>query len=154
MKTNSPLDPVRNSVWRLFLTTQVRLIDQIETRFAHAGLPPMDWYDVLLTLKESPDHRIRLSELADRVLLSRSNLTRLIDRLERSDLLRREPCPSDRRGTFAVLTEAGLAMQEKMWIVYSEGIAELFGSHLNDEDLKVMQRVLKQMLASACEEQS
>ncbi|NJK52189.1 MAG: MarR family transcriptional regulator [Leptolyngbyaceae cyanobacterium SU_3_3] len=151
MDTKPKLDDLRNSVWRLFLTAQVKLLDRIKARFSQAGLPPMEWYDVLLTLKEAPAYRVRLSELADQVLLSRSNLTRLVDRLEKAELLHREPCPSDRRGTFAVLTEAGLAMQQKMWTVYAEGITDFFGCHLDDEELKVMERVLKRMLVAVCE---
>ncbi|NJK49074.1 MarR family transcriptional regulator [Candidatus Gracilibacteria bacterium] len=142
------LDDLRNSVWRLFITVNVKLLDRIEAKFSQAGLPTMEWYDVLLTLKESPEHRLRLSELAEQVLLSRSNLTRLVDRLEKAGLLYREACPSDRRGTFAVITEAGLAMQREMWVVYAEGIAEYFGSHLDDDEAKVMQQVLKRMLRS------
>ncbi|MEG4941020.1 MarR family winged helix-turn-helix transcriptional regulator [Phormidium nigroviride] len=87
-----------------------------------------------------------MSDLAQKVLLSRSNLTHLVDRLEKAGLLYRERCPSDRRGAYAVLTEAGLEMQQKMWTVYAEGIAEYFGSHLDDEELQVMQRVLERML--------
>jgi DNA-binding MarR family transcriptional regulator len=149
MNTNVKLDQLRNSVWRLFITANVRLLALIEAKFVDAGLPPMEWYDVLLTLKEAPDYRLRLSELADQVLLSRSNLTRLIDRLEKANLLSREPCPNDRRGMFAVLSEAGLAMQSRMWAVYSEGIAEYFACHLDDEEVKVLQRVLQRMLATA-----
>ena len=148
MTAKSQLDNLRNSVWRLFITANIKLLDRIEAKFSQAGLPPMEWYDVLLTLKEAPEYRLRLSELAEKVLLSRSNLTRLVDRLETAELLRRESCPSDRRGTFAVLTEAGLAMQQEMWVIYAEEIAELFGSHLDDEELQVMQRVLKRMLAA------
>lgn len=146
MTAKSQLDDLRNSVWRLFITVNVKLLDRIEEKFSQAGLPPMEWYDVLLTLKEASEHRLRLSELAEQVLLSRSNLTRLVDRLEKAGLLYREACPSDRRGTFAVLTEAGLAMQKKMWVVYAEGIAEYFGSHLDDDEAKMMQQVLKRML--------
>jgi len=151
MTAKPQLDNLRNSVWRLFITANIKLLDRIEAKFSQAGLPPMEWYDVLLTLKEAPEYRLRLSELAEKVLLSRSNLTRLVDRLEKADLLRRESCSSDRRGTFSVLTEAGLAMQQEMWIVYAEGIAELFGCHLDDEELYVMQRVFNRMLVAVCD---
>ncbi|MEH2260769.1 MarR family winged helix-turn-helix transcriptional regulator [Nostoc sp.] len=149
MTSTSQLDNQRNSVWRLFITANVKLLDRIGEKFSQAGLPSMDWYDVLLTLKESPEHCLRLSELAQKTLLSRSNLTHLVDRLEKAGLLYRKSCPSDRRGTYAVLTEAGLEMQQKMWKAYSEGIAEYFGCYLDDEELQVMQRVLKRMLAAA-----
>jgi DNA-binding MarR family transcriptional regulator len=146
MTAKPKLDNLQNSVWRLFITANVKLLDRIGEKFSQAELPSMDWYDVLLTLKEAPEYRLRLSELAQKVLLSRSNLTHLVDRLEKAGLLDRERCPSDRRGTYAVLTEAGLAMQQKMWTVYAEGIAEYFGCHLDDEELQVMQRVLERML--------
>lgn len=148
MTAKPKLDNLRNSVWRLFITANVKLLDRIGEKFSQAGLPSMDWYDVLLTLKEAPEYRLRLSDLAEKVLLSRSNLTHLVDRLEKAGLLYRERCPSDRRGTYAVLTEAGLAMQQQMWTVYAEGIAEYFGCHLDDEELKVIQRVLERMLAA------
>jgi DNA-binding MarR family transcriptional regulator len=142
------LDEIRNSTWRLFLSAQIQVIRQIQEKLSAAELPPLEWYDVLWELKNTPDRRLRLSELADRVLLSRSNLTRLLDRLEKKELLRREPCPSDRRGTFAVLTEAGAAMQKKMWAIYSQGIAEYFGDRLSDEEVKVMQQMLKKILGA------
>ncbi|MEG4586400.1 MarR family transcriptional regulator [Microcoleus sp. MOSTC5] len=142
------LDNLQNSVWRLFITANVKLLDRMGEKFSQAGLPSMDWYDVLLTLKEAPEYRLRLSDLAEKALLSRSNLTHLVDRLEKAGLLYRKRCPSDRRGTYAVLTEAGLAMQQQMWTVYAEGIAEYFACHLDDEELQVMQRVLKRMLAA------
>jgi DNA-binding MarR family transcriptional regulator len=145
MKT---LDTLCNSTWRLFLTAHVKLLDRIETNLAAAGLPPLEWYDVLFTLKEAPGHRLRLSEVADKVLLSRSNLTRLVDRLEAAGLLRRERCPSDRRGAFAVLTDPGLTMQQTMWTVYSQGITEYFSDHLSAEEVQVMQQALKRILAA------
>jgi DNA-binding MarR family transcriptional regulator len=148
MASKSKLNDQRNSVWRLFITANVKLLDLIGEKFSQAELPSMDWYDVLLTLKEAPEHRLRLSELAEKTLLSQSNLTHLVDRLEKAGLLYRNRCPSDRRGTYAVLTEAGLDMQQQMWAVYAEGIAEYFGCQLDDEELKVMQRVLKRMLTA------
>lgn len=149
MAAKPKLDNRRNQVWRLLLTANVKALRCIEERFSEAGLPSMDWYDVLLTLKQAPNQQVRLSELAEKVLLSRSNLTHLIDRLEKAGLLRRERCPSDRRGTFAVITEAGLAMQQKMWTVYAEGIIDYFGVHLNDDELKVIEQVLQRMIVAA-----
>jgi DNA-binding MarR family transcriptional regulator len=151
MATQPEFDDLRNCVWRLFITANVKLLDRIGEKFSQAGLPSMDWYDVLLTLKESPENRLRLSELAQKVLLSRSNLTHLVDRLEKAELLYRKRCPQDRRGTYAVLTEAGLDMQQKMWSVYAEGVADYFGCHLDDQETEVMERVLKRMLEADCE---
>lgn len=71
--------------------------------------------------------------------------------VEKAGFLSREPCPNDHRGTFAVLSESGLAMQEKMWTVYAEGIAEYFACHLDDAEVKVLQQVLKPILAAVDE---
>ncbi|MBD0337062.1 MAG: MarR family transcriptional regulator [Cyanobacteria bacterium Co-bin13] len=149
MTTQLPLDSLRSSLWRLFLTAHTRLLERMEKALAEANLPSMDWYDVLYTLKEAPDHSLRLSELADRVLLSRSNLTRLVDRLERAGLLCRKSCPTDRRGTFAVLTEEGLAMQQKMWVVYSDAIATYFATHVEDDEAQMLLPLLKRLIAGA-----
>ncbi|HEY9734723.1 MAG TPA: MarR family transcriptional regulator [Trichocoleus sp.] len=131
------------------MTAHTRLLEQMEADLSEADLPPMDWYDVLYTLKEAPNYRLRLSELAEKVLLSRSNLTRLVDRLERAGLIRRESCPSDRRGTYAVLTEAGLAMQQKMWQIYGASIASEFAAHIEEDEAQVLQQVFERLLAAA-----
>jgi DNA-binding MarR family transcriptional regulator len=148
VKDKPALDSLRSSVWRLFLTTHSKLLEHNQAKLAQAGLPPLEWYDVLFTLKEASAYRLRLSELAEKVLLSRSNLSHLVDRLQKAGLLRRESCPSDRRGTFAVLTEEGLAMQERMWAVYAESITETFASQLEDEEVKALQHVLNRLMAA------
>ena len=151
MKTKTQLDQLRSSLWRLFLTAHTRLLERMEEKLVQADLPPLERYDVLFSLKEAPNHQLRLSELAQKVLLSRSNLTRLVDRLERANLLCRQSCPNDRRGTYAVLMPAGLAMQEQMWAVYSEAIEEYFAAHVDDSEAKILQQVLKRLLAAAAE---
>jgi len=143
------LDNPRSSIWRLFLTAHVKLLDRMEGKLKEADLPPLEWYDVLFTLKEAPDHRLRLSEVADKLLLSRSNLTRLVDRLESAGLLRRERCPRDRRGAYAVLTESGLAMQKQMWGVYGVSIAEFFGDSLSDAEVNVLTQVFSRLVEVA-----
>jgi DNA-binding MarR family transcriptional regulator len=106
----------------------------------------MDWYDVLLTLERSPDHRLRLNELADRVLISRSGLTRLIDRIEAAGFLRRERSVQDRRGAYAVLTPEGAAALGKAWPVYERLIDEYFGQRMTDEQVRVMHSFFMQFL--------
>ena len=149
MPNNLSLDPLRSSVWRSLLTVHTRLLERIAKKLTQADLPPLEWYDVLLTLKEAPDYSLRLSELAEKVLLSRSNLTRLVDRLEKADLLSRKSCSSDRRGTYAVLTEAGLAMQKEMWEVYAEGIAEYFARYLSDDEVSTLQKICDRLIDKA-----
>src|SRR5437899_171102 len=94
------------AVWRSFLTAHAVVIRRIEHELAATGTIPLTWYDVLIELYEAPDNRMRLHELADAVVLSRSGLTRLLDRLERAGLIEREIAEADRRGAYAVLTDA------------------------------------------------
>lgn len=146
------IDSARNSLWKTFLTVHTRLVAQVEQDFKQAELPPFEWYDVLIALKQAPGQRLRLSDLADALLVNRTNTTRLVDRLEKAQLIRREACRDDRRGAFAVLTKAGLEMQQKMWAVYAQSIAQRFGRHLTEADVAVLTKALSAMLAALEEE--
>jgi DNA-binding MarR family transcriptional regulator len=118
------------------------LLEQIELDLA---LPPLSWYDVLFALLEAPEHKLRLHELAQAILLSRSNLTRLVDRLEVAGLIRREQCPHDRRGAFAVITEEGHAIRDRMWSVYGQGIENYFADYLDVGEVKFLIKILDRM---------
>ncbi|MBV8883391.1 MAG: winged helix-turn-helix transcriptional regulator, partial [Chroococcidiopsidaceae cyanobacterium CP_BM_RX_35] len=78
-------------------------------------------------------------------ILDRSNLTRLVDRMEVAGLVCRKSCKSDRRGAFATLTETGQVMQQKMQPVYEQAVAKYFACHLNDAEIKVLTKALEQM---------
>lgn len=145
------LESTKGSVWALFLTAHAVLIEAIERRLAQAGLPPLAWYDLLWGLERSPEQRLRMSELAEKVVLSRSNLTRLVDRLEAAGLVLRERSEEDRRGAYAVLTETGREMRRRMWPVYQAGIRQLFESQLSDAEAQAMGAVLRRVLAAARE---
>jgi DNA-binding MarR family transcriptional regulator len=130
----------------LFLTAHAVLVERIEARLAEAGLPPLSWYDVLWALERAEDRRLRMSELADMTVLSRSNLTRLVDRLESAGLVARERAEEDRRGAFAVVTSEGRAMRRKMWPVYSTAIKELFEDHIDSREAAQMGDTLRRIL--------
>lgn len=134
------------TAWRLFITTHAKLITQIDAALNAAEKIPLHWYDVLIELYEAPEQRLRMSDLADKVVLSRSGLTRLVDRLEKEGLLLREPDPNDRRGFFAILTEAGITAMRAAWPVYREGIATLFAAQLSDEEATLMTAAFSRML--------
>ncbi len=102
-------------------------------------------YDVLTHLGETPDGRLRMNDLADRVLLSRSGLTRLVDRLQREGLVRRESCVSDARGLFAVLTPAGRARLDAATPTYLRGVRDHMLSRLDEDDLRTFGRLLDKL---------
>jgi DNA-binding MarR family transcriptional regulator len=142
------LEQSREEAWRALITAHAAAVEGIERRLVEVGLPPLSWYDVLLELSAAPEQRLRMHELASAVVLSRSGLTRLVDRLEKAGLLRREPDPADGRGSFAVLTDVGAGMRERMWPVYARGIAEHFGAHVSDEEAEVLTRALGRVRAA------
>lgn len=121
------------------------LVNQIERALLEAGVVPLSWYDVLFALYEAPERRLRMSELASAIVLSRSGLTRLVDRLEAEGLLARERLASDRRGAFAVLTEKGVEAMRRAWPVYARGIQEHFARFLNDEEARIVTKIFRRM---------
>jgi DNA-binding MarR family transcriptional regulator len=141
-------ESIKSSAWALFLTAHAVVVEEIEVRLADAGLPQLAWYDVLWALERAGDRRLRMSELADMTVISRSNITRLVDRLESAELVARERAQDDRRGAFAVLTSAGRAMRKKMWPVYSAAIGELFEEHITERDAAQMKDTLRRIVDS------
>ena len=93
-------------------------------------------YEVLLFLADAPEGRMRMSELADSVLLSRSGLTRLCDRLERDGLVERHAAPDDGRGSYAVITPAGLELFHAARRTHLAGVRARFTSHFDTEELE------------------
>lgn len=124
--------------WKGLLFGHATLVEVIDKEMAKANLLPLDWYDALLSLEEAPDHKLKMSELADRVLLSKSGLTRLVDRLEAKGYIRREGCRSDRRVAFAVLTPAGLQARKDSWPTYRAAIQTHFASQLSEEEAQII----------------
>ncbi|MCU1659263.1 MAG: transcriptional regulator, MarR family [Pseudonocardiales bacterium] len=125
----------RVGVWRSFLRAHAGVMRELERELiAEAGMP-LAWYDVLLQLAEAPARRLRMAELADRVLLSRSGLTRLVDRLQAEGLVRRERSPDDARGTYTVLTDAGMGRLRRAAPIHLDGIERHWLAHFSDEEL-------------------
>jgi DNA-binding MarR family transcriptional regulator len=124
--------------WRALLRGQALLLEQVERDLAEADLPPLNWYDVLTELNKAPGGRMRIHELANAVILSRSGLSRLLDRIESAGLLRREPCKDDRRGAFAAITPGGKRMLDRMWPLYERRLAEHFNPQFQADDAKTL----------------
>lgn len=135
----------RLAAWRAFLNAHAVVISRIERELAEAGQLPLTSYDVLVALSEAPGCRLRMYELANAVVLSRSGLTRLVDRLETEGLLTRERSGGDRRGAFAVLTQRGAAALLAAWPIYAHGIAAHFARYLTDAEVSVLTAALERV---------
>jgi DNA-binding MarR family transcriptional regulator len=114
------------AAWRGFLQTHARLTRRLDEELRAAHDLPLTSYDVLVQLEGAPGREMRMSELADAVLLSRSGLTRLVDRLERQGLIERRECPDDARGSLAALTDAGADRLAVARPTHLDGVRRLY----------------------------
>lgn len=130
------------AAWRAYYTTFWRMFAAIEADLQGAGLPSLSWYDVLYELYQAPDRHLRMCDLAQSALLSRSGLTRLVDKLEKEKLIERRSCPDDGRVLHAKLTDKGVETLRKIWPVYRAGIEKYFSDHLSDADAGDLGRIL------------
>ena len=140
----TPIDePLRLGAWRAFLQTYAVVVPRIErTMQAETGLP-FAWYDVLLELNAArPERRLRMQELGDRVTISRSRVSRVVDELERAGYVERLPDPVDRRASFAAITPEGRAALRKAAPVYLAAVEAEFLSHLTDAEARSIERAL------------
>lgn len=135
--------------WRTFLNAHAAAIGRIEQALAAAGLPSLSWYDALWPLHRAPRRKLRMSELATQVVtISRSGLTRLVDRLEAAGLVRREPSPDDRRGTVVAITREGSALLRRMWPVYADEIRRSLVDVLDAEEAAALREALERVHAA------
>jgi DNA-binding MarR family transcriptional regulator len=134
------------AAWRALLSVHAQITARIESALAEAGLPPLTWYDVLWPLHRALGRRLRVGALAEQVTLSRTGLTRLLDRIERDGLIRRVSVPEDRRGSYVVVTSAGSAMLRKMWPVYERVLDEQFAARIGNA--RTLRRELESLLGS------
>lgn len=141
------LEAAELAAWRGMLKVHSALVKALDSELeARHGLP-LSSYEVLIYLRVAPDKRLRMAELADRALLSRSGMTRLVDRLERDGLLRRDTCSSDARGCFAVLTERGEEVLAGARSTHLSGVRRRFLAHLDPGDVAALGTAFNKVLA-------
>lgn len=140
-----PLDP-RLGAWRTFLYAHAQVRRHLERELQAEQAMGLAEYEVLLNLAYSGERRMRMSDLADRLALSRSGATRLIDRLEREGLVERVSCETDRRGQWAHLTEAGVERLRGASPTHLRGIGEHFLDRIPATELRALRATLNRVL--------
>jgi DNA-binding MarR family transcriptional regulator len=134
--------PEQLEVWRSFLRAHASIVRRLEADLQTRHGMPLAWYDVLARLVEADGHRLRMSDLADRVMLSPSGLTRLVSRMVDAGLICREPSESDARGFYAVLTDEGYEQLRAATGTHFRGILDYVLSHYTDAELAEIARYL------------
>jgi DNA-binding MarR family transcriptional regulator len=143
-----PRDP-RLETWRSFLVAHAQIRRQLERELQAEQSLGLGEYEVLLLLARAEDRQLRMSELADRLVLSRSGVTRLVDRLEADELVKRASCDTDRRGSWATLTGAGYERLRRAAPTHLRGIGEHFLDRIPPAELDALQHTLDRVLEEA-----
>jgi DNA-binding MarR family transcriptional regulator len=141
------LSPAELAAWRGFMRAHATLVRQLDCELEEAHGLPLVSYDVLARLEKAPDRRMRMRELADAVRLSRSGLTRLVDRMVRDGLIKRSTCSADARGAFAVLTPKGERAVQAARPLHIDGVRRRFLDHFADDELAVLTNAWERLTA-------
>jgi DNA-binding MarR family transcriptional regulator len=141
------MDGIESVAWRGFLKAHAVLLKEIDAVLEADHRLPLSKYAVLHELAEAPKRRMRMRDLAESVALSRSGLSRLVDRLEREGLIGREPCPDDARGAYAVLTRRGARRLEQARPAHLAAVRERFSAHFSPDELKQLAGFWDRLLA-------
>jgi DNA-binding MarR family transcriptional regulator len=137
---------VELDAWRGFLRTQSTLLRELDDELTREHGLPLSSYDVLVQLDEAEDGRLRMSHLADAVLLSRSGLTRLVTRLVEQGLIERDECKNDARGSFAVITEKGRERLDEARLTHRAGVRSRFFDRLGERELHQLAKTWAKLL--------
>lgn len=131
-------------VWQLFFETSARLTTEIEDRLKEHGCSLMD-YQLLLLLRNATGHRLRMGELAQRMVFSPSRLSYQMGVLEKRGWVRRERCPDDARGLEAALTEEGLRAFRRLRPVHARDVEQLFLDALENDDAERLRAIMERV---------
>ena len=142
------------AAWRGLLRVHSALVKSLDAELIAGHELPLSSYEVLINLQAAPGRRRRMAELADSVLLSRSGMTRLVDRLEREGLLERDTCTSDGRGCYAVLTDHGEALLARARRTHLDGVRDRFLRHFSDDELRGLAGYWERVLPGAADDLS
>ena len=140
--------PERLRAWRLYFESALALMDVLDAEMKRTAGITMRWYDVLVHLEETPDG-LRMKDLAERILYSKSGFTNVIDRMEKADLVRRVRPENDRRSILVLLTDDGRKTLAEARRHHRQGIEDHFSSHLADRDISALTRGLEKLTGHA-----
>jgi DNA-binding MarR family transcriptional regulator len=135
--------------WGALLRVHATLVPLLDRELQAAHRLPLAWYDVLLELNAAPGRRLRMGELGERVVLSRTRVSRLVDEMTSAGLLTREANPDDRRSAFAVLSPQGRTLLRQAAPTYLRGIQQQFGDPLSASELSTIKDALDRVIRHA-----
>jgi DNA-binding MarR family transcriptional regulator len=135
----------RVGAWAALIKVHAAVVPQLEAELAAKGLP-LSWYDILLVLNAAPDRRLRMSELGEQAVLSRTRVSRVVAELEGAGLAVRYVDDDDRRSSFAEISPDGRSRLRQVAPTYVRGIHRHFAAHLTDDEVRTITGALTRVL--------
>ena len=136
--------------WLAVARTHAAVTARLQEALTAAGLPPLAWFEVLVTLSEAPGQRLKMGELAEALVITRGGLTKLVDRLIKASLLERTFCESDRRVSYATLLPAGAELLVEMQPVVAGELESAFAANITERQAEELHAILERVSTRAC----
>lgn len=136
--------------WGALTRTHAAITGRLQEALTSAEFPPLPWYEVLATLSEAPDERLKMGDLAEALVITRGGLTKLVDRLIKAGLLERTFCETDRRVSYATLMPAGRDLLDEMRPVVVAELKVAFAAKLSAAEADALRDTLERVRVSAC----
>jgi DNA-binding MarR family transcriptional regulator len=150
---SAPAVPTRTphgEAWGALTRTHAAIAGRLQEALAASDFPPLPWYEVLATVSEAPEERMKMGELAEALVITRGGLTKLVDRLIRAGLMERTFCDTDRRVSYATLLPAGRDMLDEMRPVVIAELKIAFAANLSEAQARDLREALDRVRSSAC----
>jgi DNA-binding MarR family transcriptional regulator len=136
--------------WGALTRTHAAIVGRLQEALAASDFPPLPWYEVLATVAEAPEQRMKMGELAEAMVITRGGLTKLVDRLIKAGLMERTFCETDRRVSYATLLPAGRDLLDEMRPVVVAELKAAFAANLSDAQARDLREALDRVRSSAC----
>jgi DNA-binding MarR family transcriptional regulator len=149
-KSACPANTPHGEAWGALTRTHAAVSQRLQEALAQGDYPPLPWYEVLATVAEAPEQRMRMGDLAEALVITRGGLTKLVDRLVKAGLLERTFCETDRRVSYATLLPAGIHMLEDMRPVIVGELELAFSANLSIAQANELRGTLDRLRSSAC----
>ena len=146
----APPSTPHGEAWGALTRTHAAIVGRLQESLAASDFPPLPWYEVLATVAEAPEQRMKMGELAEAMVITRGGLTKLVDRLIKAGLMERTFCETDRRVSYATLLPAGRDLLDEMRPVVVAELKAAFAANLSDRQADELRGTLERVRSSAC----
>jgi DNA-binding MarR family transcriptional regulator len=145
-----PRTTPHGEAWGALTRTHAAIVGRLQEALAASDFPPLPWYEVLATVADAPEQRMKMGELAEALVITRGGLTKLVDRLIKAGLMERTFCETDRRVSYATLMPAGRDLLGEMRPVVVAELKIAFAANLSDAQARDLREALDRVRSSAC----